>query len=91
VGLMTRTWKTLIEKEFTLTGDTWDNVVFCVPSVENLETNPFDTEELRMWTEKFVYFAHVYDGMVTVQYVLRNPTERCKENQRLFDPIDGFS
>ena len=66
---------TLIEKEFTLTGDTWDNVeIFCVPSVENLETNPFDTEELRMWTEKFivVYFAHVYDGMVTVQYVLRN-------------------
>ena len=93
---MPRTWKSMIEKEFTFTGDTWDDVVFCVPSVKNLETNPFDEvegerEELRMWTEKFVYFAHQYDGMITVQYVLRNPTERCKENQRLFDPIDGFS
>ena len=93
---MSRTWKSMIEKEFTLTGDTWDDVVFCVPSVKNLETNPFDEvegerEELRMWTEKFVYFAHLYDDMITVQYVLRNPTERCKENQLLFDPIDGFS
>ena len=78
---MTHTWKTLIEKEFTLTGDTWDDVVFSVPSVKNLETNPYDEEELRMWTEKFVYFVHAYDGMITVQYVLRNPTERCEENQ----------
>ena len=95
---MSQTWKSMIEKEFTLTGDTWDDVVFCVPSVENLETDPFDevegeTEELRMWTEKFVYFSHVYDGMITVQFVLRNPTERCKETQikRLFWPIDGWS
>ena len=93
---MTKTWKTLIEKEFTLTGDTWDDVVFCVPSVKNLETNPFDEveggrEDFRMWTEKFVYFSHIYDGIITVQHVLRNPTERCKENQLLFWPIDGFS
>ena len=68
---MTKTWKTLIEKEFTLTGDTWDDVVFCVPSVKNLETNPFDEveggrEDFRMWTEKFVYFSHIYDGIITV-------------------------
>ena len=91
---MTVTWKSLIEKEFTLTGDTWDDVVFCVPSVENLEIDPDhpdDEGELRMWTEKFVYFGHVYDGMITVQYVLRNPTERCKENGPLFNLIDGWS
>lgn len=93
---MPQTWKSMIEKEFTLTGDTWDDVVFSVPSVENLETTPHDVVEgqigeFRMWTEKFVYFAHLYDGTTTVQYVLRNPTERCKENGLLFDVIDGFS
>ena len=86
---MTQDWKSMIEKEFTLTGDTWDDVVFCVPSVENLEADP--EGELRLWTEKFVYFGHVCEGLTTVQYVLRNPTERWKENRKLFDVIDGFS
>ena len=33
---MTRTWKTLLKGVY-LTGDTWDNVVFCVPSVKTLK------------------------------------------------------
>ena len=90
---MSTTWKTKIEEEFTFTGETWDDVVFCFPSVRNLERNPFDDvegakEELRMWTEKFVYFSYSYDGMITVKSALRNPTERCEENQRLFYPVD---
>ena len=150
-----QTWKRMIEKQFEFTGDTWDDVVQCSTSMENIESRfcedqyewdwvvvfkdvddgsvdklnwktreeddtdarkdilesfnrmfnysrknkeivciervterlPYDGVDFRLWTEKFVYFPHTYDGMLSVEYVLRNPTEMCEENENLFEPI----
>lgn len=59
--------------------DSWDNVVFCTISDEELDRK-FDTSyggedgvPFTLWTKHWVYFPVMYDGAEWVECVLRNP------------------
>ena len=72
-------WKSLILEVMDEYDDSWDNVVSCTLTEEQLcksfnegygepEGKPFT-----LWTEKRVYFPAVYDGMEWVGSVSRVP------------------
>ena len=77
-------WKSLIIKAMTVHDDSWDNVVSCTLTEEELceqfnegygapEGKPFT-----VWTEARVYFPAVYDGREWVESVSRNPNGNPK-------------
>ena len=72
-------WKSLITEAMTVHDDSWDNVVSCTLTEEELceffdegyggpEGKPFT-----VWTKTRVYFPAVYDGLEWVESVSRNP------------------
>ena len=68
-----------------------DEVTFLeeVVGLKNVtEKYPFYGVDFRLWTERFVYFPHEYDGMYGVLYALRNPTEMNESNKKLFEVLE---
>ena len=72
-------WKALITFEMEMEDESWDNVVSCTLTEEELcesfnenygcsEGKPFT-----VWTKTRVYFPAVYDGREWVESVSRNP------------------
>lgn len=93
-----QTWKQLIDKAFQIQvadddydteiiyRDSWDNVVKCTLSNEELEL-PFDSgygcingKPFTLWTQTRVYFPVVYDGSEWVASVPRNPCDEACEH-----------
>lgn len=73
-------WKTMIEEEMERYKDSFDNVVSCTLSDEELLVD-FDSdygaeegESFTLWTKNRVYFSHSYDGSEFVSSVSRHPT-----------------
>ena len=72
-------WKELIEYEMKAQGETFENVVECIITEEQL-MKTFDCgfggtegEPFTLWTTNRVYFPICYDGADWVQSVSRNP------------------
>ncbi len=76
------TWRQLIEEEMRRHGETFEDVVSCTLSEEELDekfNDGFGTEEgvpFSLWTHKRVYFPVVYDGSEWTTSVSRHPDER---------------
>ena len=74
-------WKSLIAEELKENNDSWDNVVSCTLTEEELLETFYDgygTEEgkpFTVWTKTRVYFPVCYDGSEWVGSVSRNPDE----------------
>ena len=72
-------WKSMISEEMTKYDDSWDNVVSCTLTEEELRES-FDDDfggqegkPFTVWTETRVYFPAIYDGAEWVESVSRNP------------------
>ena len=72
-------WKSMISEEMTKYDDSWDNVVSCTLTEEEL-CKSFDSDfggregkPFTLWTETRVYFPAVHDGAEWVRSVSRNP------------------
>ena len=72
-------WKSLITEAMTVHDDSWDNVVSCTLTEEELSES-FDEgyggaegKPFTVWTKTRVYFPAVYDGLEWVESVSRNP------------------
>jgi hypothetical protein len=72
-------WKSLIIEEMTKVNDSWDNVVSCTLTEEEL-CEQFDEgfggregKSFTVWTKTRVYFPAIYDGREWVESVSRNP------------------
>jgi len=72
-------WKSLITEEMNNHDDSWDSVVSCTLTEEELSKS-FDEgygwiegKPFTVWTKTRVYFPAVYDGMEWVGSVSRNP------------------
>ena len=72
-------WKSMISEEMTKYDDSWDNVVSCTLTEEEL-CKSFDDDfggqegkPFTLWTETRVYFPAVYDGAEWVESVPRDP------------------
>lgn len=79
-------WKSLIEKELKRHNDSWDNVVSCTLTEEEL-CESFDAgygepegKPFTLWTKARVYFPLVYDGAEWVGSVSCNPDENPTEH-----------
>ena len=72
-------WKALITFEMEMEDESWDNVVSCTLTEEELREyfdNGFGGEEgkpFTLWTKTRVYFPVCYDGKEWVSSVSRNP------------------
>ena len=72
-------WKSLISEAMNEYDDSWDSVVSCTLTEEEL-CKSFDEnygecegKPFTLWTEKRVYFPTTYDGMEWVASVSRDP------------------
>ena len=72
-------WKSMMEEEMKSHDDSWDNVVSCTLTEEELRES-FDDDfggqegkPFTVWTETRVYFPAIYDGAEWVESVSRNP------------------
>ena len=72
-------WKSMISEEMKSHDDSWDNVVSCTLTEEELRES-FDDDfggqegkPFTVWTETRVYFPAIYDGAEWVESVSRNP------------------
>ena len=79
-------WKSLIAETMKSHNDSWDNVVSCTLTEEELRES-FDAgygypegKPFTLWTKTRVYFPTVYDGAEGVGSVSRNPDERPTEH-----------
>ena len=73
---MIKTRREKINEHFKVTGDTWEDVVECTLSDEELESDHniySDDEGFTIWTKEYVYFPEVYDGRWWVRSVSRDP------------------
>ena len=74
-------WRSLISVELRENNDSWDNVVSCTLTTEELLKsfdNSYGCEEgepFTLWTKTRVYFPVSYDGAEWVGSVSRNPDE----------------
>ena len=69
----------MMEEEMKSHDDSWDNVVSCTLTEEELRES-FDDDfggqegkPFTVWTETRVYFPAIYDGAEWVESVSRNP------------------
>lgn len=79
------TWRELITKTMQYNNESWDNVVSCTLTDEELNIKFYNGycgvngQSFTLWTERRVYFLVVYDGVEWVSSVSRNsdgiPTE----------------
>lgn len=76
----------MITKRMTEHNDSWDNVVSCTLTEEELRKS-FDSgyggpegKPFTLWTETRVYFPVVYDGAEWVGSVSRNPDGNLTEH-----------
>ena len=73
------TWRLLIADELETFGETFNDVLRCTLSEEELDIefdNGFGAAEglpFTLWTSERVYFPKEYDGAENVECVLRNP------------------
>ena len=79
-------WKSMIAEEMTKHDDSWDNVVSCTLTEEQLRVS-FDDDyggregkPFTLWTEARVYFPVVYYGAEWVRSVSRNPDGNSTEH-----------
>ena len=72
-------WKELILKEMVYYKETWDDVISCTLSQDELNEKFDDMSALEegspftVWTKDRVYFPVTYDGNEDVKSVSRNP------------------
>ena len=74
------TWKKLIEEEFEIRKDSWNNLVMMSPSDGKWLDYYFDDESkniegfpFTLWTKTRVYFPLAYEGIESVGSVSRVP------------------
>ncbi len=74
-----KSWKLMIAREMDEYDDSWDNIVSCTLTEEDL-CEMFDPDfgctngkRFTLWTEARVYFPVTYDGAEWVRSVSRNP------------------
>ena len=72
-------WKSMTAAEMTEHDDSWDNIVSCTLTEEDL-CEMFDSDfgckngkRFTLWTKTRVYFPVTYDGAEWVKSVSRNP------------------
>ena len=80
------TWKEQILKEMKIVGETFQDVVSCTLTEEQL-LKEFDCSfgasqglSFTLWTSNRVYFPVVYDGAEWVRSVSRNPNGKPTEH-----------
>lgn len=76
-------WRKLISRTLKHDGATWDDVVACTLSEEELDM-AFDSgyggsegKHFTLWTAKRVYFPAVYDGAEWCESVPREPCDEA--------------
>lgn len=80
------TWVKLIGKKLELNGETWNDVIKCTLTPEELHTvfhagyGTANGKPFTMWTENHVYFPAEYDGMEWCESVPRNPCDIATEH-----------
>lgn len=80
------TWRELILNEMQSQNETWDNVVACTLSNEELDVDFYDGygsaegQPFTLWTNSRVYFPVVYDGAEWVGSVPRHPCAEATEH-----------
>ena len=72
-------WKSLITVDLERHNDSWDNVVSCTLTEEELLETFYDGygspegKSFTLWTKTRVYFPAIYDGSEWVESVSRDP------------------
>jgi hypothetical protein len=83
---MTTTWRKEMDDMFKDESDSWDKVVLCTLSDDELDRefdDGYGGEEglpFTIWTEEYVYFPVCYDGSEWVGRVPRNPNGKATEH-----------
>lgn len=76
---LTSNWKKLIQYEMELQGETFEDVVECTLTDEDLMVEFYsghgmsEGKPFTLWTTNRVYFPVTYDGAEWVESVSRNP------------------
>lgn len=76
---LTSNWKELIQYKMELQGETFEDVVECTLTDEDLMVEFYsghgmsEGKPFTLWTTNRVYFPVVYDGAEWVESVSRNP------------------
>lgn len=73
-------WRRDISKTLRLNGESWEDVESCTLTKEELDLDIDSSGDsgrpglpFTLWTKRYVYFPAVYDGVVWVAFVSRNP------------------
>ena len=74
-----RSWRQKISEEMEARGDSFDEMVSCTLTDDELDVEFDDSfgepcgKRFTLWTQRFVYFPTVYDGAESVSSVPRDP------------------
>ena len=74
------TWREMFLEDMKVNGDSWDNVVFCTLSQEQLDADErrlaVPADEIVAWTAKYVYYGIDLDWTNDCSFQLRNPPKK---------------